>query len=81
VCVCAEDSLGVLGASPHSIAGVITTVLQLIGDREVVVCLKRFFQSHLLCSNSCVLARGCVFLGGGGGGGAVGPDFFKINYV
>jgi hypothetical protein len=48
VCAFTEGSLGVLGASTHFIAGLITTVLQLIGDHDIVVCLRQCFQSLLL---------------------------------
>ena len=63
--MCAEGSLVVLGASLKFFAGVITMVLQLIGDRDVDDCLTRCFQCHLLYSNGCALERARVFCLGG----------------
>lgn len=78
--VCAEGSLVVLGASLKFFAGVITMVLQLIGDRDVDDCLTRCFQCHLLYSNGCALERARVCFVWAGGRGAVGLDFFFSKF-
>lgn len=64
VCVSTEGRFGVLGASPHLIAGVITLVRQRITDRDIIVFRRQCFQSNLIYANGPVL----VFDFGGVGG-------------